>query len=359
MTQAAAPSLSIIEGYYGRPWSWAARTATMRALAPHGYRSFIYAPKADPFLRRRWREPHPRAEAEEIARFAEACAEAGAAFGVGLSPFEIYRCFDQEARAALAARIDHLCGLGVRVLAILFDDMHGDAPGLADVQADILHWIADRGCVARLVMCPTYYSDDAALDVVFGERPAGYLEALGARLDPAIEVFWTGPEVCSRELTAGHLARVAGQLRRRPLLWDNYPVNDGPRMSRHLHLRAFTGRRSDIAPHIAGHAVNPASQPVLSRIPMLTLVESYREAGDYDYGQAFDTAAALVLGEPLARAVRRALPALQDLGLDGLDEAARMRLSRRFSGYDHPAAHEILDWLAGAWTITREEMEAS
>ena len=68
--------LGLIEGYYGRPWSWTDRVETMRFLAPHGYGFFLHAPKADPFLRRRWKEPHPPEAAVEIAAFARACAEA-------------------------------------------------------------------------------------------------------------------------------------------------------------------------------------------------------------------------------------------------------------------------------------------
>ena len=43
---------------YQRPYSWAERTELMRTLKPHGYGFYLYAPKADAFLRRRWREPH-------------------------------------------------------------------------------------------------------------------------------------------------------------------------------------------------------------------------------------------------------------------------------------------------------------
>ena len=35
-------------------------------------------------------------------------------------------------------------------------------------------------------------------------------ERLGRLLDPAVGVFWTGEEVCSREYGPAHLARVAG-----------------------------------------------------------------------------------------------------------------------------------------------------
>jgi hyaluronoglucosaminidase len=351
--------LGLIEGFYGRPWSWAERAKTIAFLAPHGYGFYIYAPKADAFLRRRWREPHPAEALEGLAALAAQCATSGVRLGVGLSPFEIYRGFDRAAKADLARKLGELAAAGITDLAILFDDMRGDLPGVAGAQIDILHWIAERTTARRLIFCPTYYSDDPLLDRAFGHRPSGYLEALGAGLDPAIDVFWTGEEVCSRAYSTGHLERVGEALRRKPVIWDNYPVNDGPVMSRSLHLRAFTSRPATMAGHISGHAVNPALQSVLSRIPALTLADSYRLGEGYDYGAAFGRAAALVLGDELGAIVHGHLSTLQDIGLDRLDEAAKARLRTRYQSIDHPAAREILAWLEGAWTISRAEIEAS
>jgi len=353
------PPLGLIEGYYGRPWSWAARQKTAVFLATYGYGFYLYAPKADAFLRRRWREPHPPTEAAAIANFAAECMGMGVSFGVGLSPFEIYLDFGAEAKAALADKLKHLDSLGVRRLAILFDDMRGDVPDLARTQADILHWVAARTRAERVILCPTYYSDDPALDRFFGGRPDRYLETLGETLDPSIDVFWTGPEVCSRELRAGHVERVGEQLRRHPLIWDNYPVNDGPRMSRFLHLRAFTGRDATIAPLIAGHALNPALQPVLTRIPALALAESYAAGADYDYRAAFERAARTVLGDALAALVSPRVSTLQDVGREGLSLESAARLRERFAGFNHPGAREVVDWLDGAWRITAEEVAAS
>jgi hypothetical protein len=350
--------LGIIEGYYGAPWSWEERGAQVDFLAPHGYGFFTYAPKADPFLRRRWQEEHPSDEAAAMARFSAHCRSAGVRFGVGLSPFEIYRDFGAEARAALARKLAALDAIGVDDLGILFDDMRGDLPGLARSQADILHFVADNSRATRIIACPTYYTDDPILDRVFGERPAAYLEDLGRMLDPAIGVYWTGEEVCSREFSPGHLARVVGQLGRKPTLWDNYPVNDGPRMSPFLHLRAFTGRPASIGGQIAGHAVNPALQPTLTRIPALTLAASYRLGEAYDYGRAFDEAAAMVLGPELARHVRGHLILLQDTGLDRMGDAAG-RLRARYAPIDHPAAREIVAFLDGAYACTPEMMEGA
>jgi hyaluronoglucosaminidase len=356
MAATAGIPLGIVEGYYGRPWSWEARTETAAFLADHGYGFFIYAPKADAYLRRRWREPHPRDEAESLRAFAVRCAALGVDFGVGLSPLELYRNFNAEAKAALAGKLAQLDDLGTRHLAILFDDMRGDLPRLAASQAEILHWIGERTRATTLIVCPTYYSDDPALDRFFGARPDRYLEDLGQALDASIQVFWTGPEVCSRELRPGHLARVAEQLRRKPLLWDNYPVNDGPRMSPFLHLRAFTGRSAANAAHVVGHAVNPALQPVLTRIPALTLPEAYALGESYDYRVAFEQAAMRVLGPKLAGPVGRRLATFQDIGLDRLGEDAS-RLRARFAAVDHPGAREIVAWLDGAWRVTGGDME--
>ncbi|HWA88843.1 MAG TPA: beta-N-acetylglucosaminidase domain-containing protein [Rhizomicrobium sp.] len=349
-------ALGIIEGFYGTPWSWQARAETIAFLAPHGYRFYLYAPKADAFLRERWQEDHPRETEERLQALAATCRDNGVRFGIGLSPFEIYRDFDRNARAALARKLSFLGHLGIDDLAILFDDMKGDDPELAAKQVEIVHWIAERAVADRLIVCPTYYTDDPLLDRVFGRRPDDYLEEFGARLDPSIDVFWTGEEVCSRAFSTGHLARVAGLLGRKPFLWDNYPANDGKRMSQFLHLRAFTGRPANIAEFAAAHGVNPACQPVLSRIPALTLARSYAQGDDYEYGRAFEEAATAVVGSVLARLLQQDLVLLQDTGLDRLDGAAQ-RLRKRYGEHDHPAAREVIAWLDGEYRY-RAELES-
>lgn len=351
------PELGIIEGFFGRPYSWDARAEMVRALGPAGYGFYLYAPKADAFLRKRWREPYPEAELAALAAFAAVCRESGVRFGVGLSPFELYRAFDGPAQHALAGKLAQLVELGLDDLGVFFDDMRGDLPDLAARQAEIVRWIAERAGGARLIVCPSYYSDDPVLDRVFGQRPPRYLEDLGAGLDPAIQLMWTGEEVVSRAYSPGHLARVAEQMGRLPFLWDNYPVNDGPRMSRHLHLRAFTGRPASIGPCVSAHGINTASQPVLSRIPALTLVDSYRQGEAYEYAAAFRRAARAVLGPDLADAVERNLLTLEDGGLLDMDAARKAALRERFSAFDHPAAREILDWLDGAYAIGADELQ--
>lgn len=351
------PPLGIIEGFFGRPYGWEERADMVRALAPAGYGFYLYAPKADAHLRKRWREPYPEGQLERLAAFAATCREAGVRFGVGLSPYELYRDFDGGARAALAAKLDQLTSLGLDDLGIFFDDMRGDLPGLAAAQVEIVHWVAERAPDVRLVVCPSYYSDDPVLDRVFGQRPPDYLEDLGAGLDPGIDLMWTGEEVCSLQVTPAHLARVTAQMRRNPFLWDNYPVNDGPRMSRFLHLRGFTGRPAAIGEHLAAHGINAASQACLTRIPALTLADSYRQGPAYAYADSFRRAARQVLGEAFAALIERNLLALQDSGLDGMSDELKGKLRERLAEHDHPAAREIEAWLDGAYAIGADELQ--
>jgi hyaluronoglucosaminidase len=346
------PELGVIEGYFGRPWRHDERQHVLARLRGFGFSFLHYAPKADAFLRRRWCEPHPDAALAELVELAAHCRRLGLRFGVGLSPFELYRDFSAGARQCFIDKVRSLDATGLDELAILFDDTRGDVPALAAREAEIVHAAMANTRASRVLMCPTYYSDDCMLDAVFGQRPPGYLEDLGRRLDPRVGVYWTGEEICAREFGSAHLARVGEQLQRKPTLWDNYPVNDGPRMSRFLHLRAFTGRPVAIGPHVAAHAINPALQPHLSLIPAATLAAGYRDGAAYAYMGAFREAARTLAGPGLAALLEQDLCALQDRGIDQLGED-RERLRARYAAVDHPMAAEVRRWLDGEYSADR------
>lgn len=348
--------LGVVEGFYGEPWSWEAREASLPFLAAEGYSQYYYAPKGDAWLRKRWREPLPLAHRERLARLSAQCFSLGIDFGVGLTPVGLTEDgWNDVARAALGRRLAELAEMQIDRLALLFDDMSG-SPDLARRQIEIAHWVQERSGAQGLALCPTYYSDDPVLDRLFGPRPTGYLEELGRDLDPSFEIFWTGEQICSKSYSEPHLQRVAEQLRRKPLLWDNYPVNDTPKLCLKLNLRPFSGRPPVAREWLTGHLVNPMNQPLLSRVPLATLRDD-DSASDRD---RFLRAAARVTGPALAERLWQDLELLADRGLDDLSNLERETLIHDYQRLapEAPAAREVIEFLTGHSRISAEQVRA-
>ncbi len=348
---ASAP-VGIIEGFFGKPWSWDDRTAYAGFLAELGFQFYIYAPKDDRLLRQRWREPWPEATMEVATSTAAAYREKGVKFGIGLSPFELHLQDPAANTADLREKVRQLNDVGPEILCILFDDMRGDDPELASRQAAIADEICAVSTADHFIACPSYYSFDPVIERVYGTRPQGYLADLGRLLDPEIDIFWTGPRVCSRSYPKAHLDEVADLLRRRPFLWDNYPVNDSKLMSPFLHLGPFHDRPAELREQIAGQAVNPMNQAWLSRLPLHSLATSYELGDAYDPAAAYATACRALCGEALAEALISDFEIFQKKGLEGMDATERDAMDKRYGAFrGDPYAAEVLRWLAGDYVF--------
>ena len=338
------PYAGVIEGFFGRQWSWADRAAYAAMLGSNGFDFYIYAPKGDQNLRHSWNEDWPDETWTELLRLKEIYLDRGVQFGIGLSPFDVQQNYDRAAKDALIAKTQRINNLDPDIFCILFDDMKGDVENLARIQVDMSHLISGASKARRKIVCPSYYSDDPVLEKVFGKAPANYLEDLGRGLDASLDIFWTGPLVCSVDYPRGHLEDVARRLDRKPFLWDNYPVNDGARKSNHLHLAPF--RSHDCADLIAGHAVNPMNQANLSRLPILTLVASYQPG--YQSQRALEDALERE-GCPaeLTARLRQDIAVFQDDGL------LKMPVTELLEAYRaqpaHPYREEVIDWLSGGY----------
>lgn len=347
------PPLGIIEGFFGRSWSWPERAGYADFLVDSGYQFYIYAPKDDRYLRKNWQQDWPEESFSALRTLRETYRTRGVEFGIGLSPYEIYLNPDSHQRAALTKKIQRINELQPDILCLLFDDMRGDLPGLAQIQCELVQLASEYSTARQIIFCPTYYSFDPVLEKVFGARPQNYWQALGAGLDPQINIFWTGPKVCSTDYPLTHLQEVTALLARQPFLWDNYPVNDGAVKSGHLHLRAFGEDRAHLAGHIAGHAINPMNQAFLSQIPLLSLPQAYRDGDVYNPQQAFADACTRVCRPAVAKALSEDVGLFQDLGLGQLNDYQRQQLFKRYQKWAHnePCAQEVCDWLAGLYVF--------
>jgi len=345
--------IGVIEGFFGKPWSWSAREAYAEFLAEQGYAFYILAPKDDAILRKRWRDDWSEGEWAALSMIRESYRKAGVLFGLGLSPWELYKDYDGTGKADLEAKVHRLDMLKPDILAILFDDMPGASDELASVQARITMDALNASTAPVAMACPTFYSDDPVYEDAYGAIPPSYLRDFATGLDPAVHVHWTGPITCSKDFPAEHLANVAERMGRKPFIWDNYPVNDGPIMAKKLNLRAFENRGPELKTLTTGLAANPMNEAFLSWVPLATLPKNIADH-DYDRDASFREAAATFCGEEMGTALVQDLALFHDVGLDGIDESRATELSEKYKEFGNVFALEIIRWLAGDYAPSAE-----
>lgn len=335
----------LVEGFYGRPWRDADRRAYARLLPQLGLNSYLYCPKADPFLRRQWQRHWPRPRWRALLDLAACYRRAGLYFGVGLSPFALYRRYGDAERRQLREKVSRLAELQGGLLALLFDDMPGDVPDLAERQAEIVADVRAWSPQARLLMCPTYYSRDPVLEKHFGAMPPDYWERLGELLPVEVDVFWTGNRVCAERIAAADLAPLARAFGRPLTLWDNYPVNDGALRSKYLYLDPLPEREPGLGGCLAGHFCNPMNQAWLS-LPALRGLAELHTGAQLPAGWE-----AQQLGAPLWACLQRDRELFQRAGLDGLAPDRREALAAEYDALSCPAGAEVAAWLRGEFAF--------
>ncbi len=340
-------TFSLIEGFFGPAWSWTERRSLAGFLRRYGFGAYFYAPKVDPYLRKRWQEAHPPEMWAELQILARTFESAHIEFGVGLSPFELHNELTAENKQIFRDNVARLTDLGIGRLGIFLDDMKGGAD-LAARQAEICE-LARSATSVPIFFCPTYYSPDPVLDRVFGARPAGYVEDLGRLLPPEIDILWTGEKVISPEISAAHLRDVAKLLRRKPFVWDNLFANDGPRQCAYLKLKPVAGRTLEAAREASGWTLNPMNQFELSKIAALSFMYTLE-------GRENPVFAAIeeLCDKPLAGFIVDHTPVFCDTGLKAMEPSQVQKLQTDLTHFKNPAAAEISRWLAGDYNVGSE-----
>jgi hyaluronoglucosaminidase len=283
----------VVEGFYGIPWTHEARIDALEFLAPRGCNAYVYAPKDDPKHRADWRTPYDRGERESFAELAQASTANAVRFGFAISPGLDITYESEKDRATLMTKLAPLRDAGIEWFLLLVDDIPMQA-GLAPRQASLATWLHAQLGGAAFTVCPTEY---------LGTRPSPYLSELGAGMPSEIDIMWTGPTVCSPQISVGDALGWADALGgRRVLVWDNYPVNDAL-MTRSLHLGPYGGREPELCEVVGGVLCNPMTQTYASLVPLATAMDFLRAPDEYDAGESWARAIADVGGEraePLA-----------------------------------------------------------
>jgi hyaluronoglucosaminidase len=273
----------VIEGFYGTPWTHAERMDMIAFLKRHGFNAYMYSPKNDPYLRERWQDPHPQ---EALDRLTELIRQAeGLRFTYCLSPGLSMEYANDDHVHRLMEKYVSMYERGVRHFGLLFDDiplqlMHAEDRERFEHLAEahtvttLKVWETMSGWKdpVTLVVCPTLYNGT-------GNEP--YITYLGRHLPPEIHLFWTGRFVCSPFLTEADAVRFCEHTGRRPLIWDNYPVNDLA-MADELHIGPLLHRDPQLYRHAEGYVANAMEYAESSKIPLITIADYLRDPEGYD-----------------------------------------------------------------------------
>lgn len=345
-----AAYLGIIEGFYGQRYSKQEREGVYAFAQEHGYSFYIYAPKEDKQLRDEWtQEISPEYQAM-ISDLATNAHRTGLDFGVALSPLNLTANFEEQ-KDILLERVKKLCAsTSCEIFCLLFDDMVKDSEHVGAVQNKIIKEVekALPEHVSHFIICPSYYSDDPILDRLFGERPKNYFDELLADMPERVNIFWTGPQVLSEDITVEHVQYVTKLLGRKPFIWDNYPVNDGKKIHNFLFLKKFHGRRG-LAPYVTGHAVNPMVQPVLSTLAEITIPLIYKGKSNEEINAAHLAHAKKLFGLATTMILKYDnLDLLTRIGLNNMTSRDKARFLEFSVMEDKPALKEIGDFISGS-----------
>jgi hyaluronoglucosaminidase len=287
----------VIEGFYGNPWTHEQRLDMIRFIGAHGMNTFVYGPKDDPLVRRRWREPY---DGDALARLAEVVAtgtDAGVEIAYAISPGLSIRYSSAHDLEPLVAKLEQVGALGITRFALLLDDLpmelahEVDRVAFGDIgraHAELATAVAARIGPARgLIVCPLVYHGR-------GDEP--YLATLAAPLDLRVDILWTGRAICSPFLEVDDARRFTATAGRPPLYWDNYPVNDVA-MGWELHIGPYLGRDAGLPAVSRGILANPMELPEASKIPLGTIADYLADPVRYDPGMSLAHAIREVAGD--------------------------------------------------------------
>jgi len=291
-SEAAFEIRGVIEGFYGKPWSHEQRLKGLQYFADCNMNHFMLAPKDDPWQRFDWRVPFKEEFLNQVQILHKSAELNGITLSVSLSPGLTVSYSDPNDVKAIMVRYEQLYKVGVRHFGLLVDDIPWELQheedirrfaSIADAHASYANEIYSQlqkiESGLRLSVCPLVYR---------GRGTEPYIVTLGNSLAGAIDLMWTGRQICSEYLDSVDAIAFKKTTSKRPFYWDNYPVNDVG-MINELHVGPITGRQADLGEYSAGLLANPMDRFELSLIAIGTIGDYLWDSKNYDSEKSWFT----------------------------------------------------------------------
>jgi len=303
-----APSIrGIVEGFYGLPWTDSQRLNMFSFMEQEHLNTYVYAPKDDPYQRVDWRQQYPSSKLSQMKSLVTGAKGDGIAFVYSISPGmtgtsttlmnDSITYSSSADRRALEAKIGQLESIGVSTFMLSFDDI---VTQLKPADAKVY---ASNYAKAQMQLANAVYADEKGKYANFqlwfvptsyyGLIDGPYWQTLRGTLNSHIQVIWTGRSVLNKTITTSQAETITQMLGRKPILWDNYPVNDytyvGTR-NHQLMLGPLEGRDATLPSHLAGYLSNPMLQPAASKLALETIADYLQHPAVYQPQAAWESA---------------------------------------------------------------------
>lgn len=275
------PVRGIVEGYYGNPWSREDRLDMMQNFMPHSRLNvYIYGPKDDPYHHGSMAtEPYPADKAAELSELAQEGLKNKVHFVWAMHPGN---AIEGDDRTKAVEKFNKMYDLGVRQFAVFFDDISNydvnkQVEFLNHINAEVVKKHSD---VAPLIVCPSQYNQAWSGN-------GDYHVTMGAALDSDIEVMWTGRGVVDIKLgdASKWFTEKSG---RKPLIWENYPVNDYGYTVRPLLMSPYPAPDANISSLTTGLTSNPMEYYRASMVALYGMGDFAWNSAAYDDWQSWD-----------------------------------------------------------------------
>ncbi|MEQ8525658.1 protein O-GlcNAcase [Gracilimonas sp.] len=307
--------IGVVEGFYGTPWTHEARLDMVSFMGEVGMDTYFYAPKDDPYHRAKWREPYAGEKLEEFSELISVSKQSGVDVFFAISPGLDIVYSDSADFAALNNKLQAMVGLGVEHFALFLDDVPEDLRHAADKEqyenlaaahADLINRLWDKLKEQNIefVVCPTTYTS------AWGNRD--YIQELGETIPQEISLFWTGEDVAIAKITEAETRDWKRLIQRKPLIWDNFPVNDfeGWRPI----LGPLRGRSPNLPKVAEGIIANPMDRPYSSMIPLYTVADYGKDPAGYEPDTALHEAVTSLAGEKALAHIMPVVKTYSDYG---------------------------------------------
>ncbi|MFB5663456.1 protein O-GlcNAcase [Alteribacillus sp. HJP-4] len=301
MTNSPFDVRGVIEGFYGVYYTFEERNDLLSFLGRNNYNLYIYGPKNDRQHRAKWREPYPEYIMSKFLKNVNTARDYGVEFCYSLGPGVSMVYSSSEEMQHIKEKFISFFRIGVRSFSLLLDDIPFELQHKADIDLyqssaeahaavcnNIYDWLKGMDSSCSLSMCPTDYAGPT--------RGNEYLPILKQQLHPEIDMFFTGPDICSKTISTTTVQAFRERTGQNPVIWDNYPVNDLA-MSPELHIGPIRGRDDDLYKEAKGFLVNPMNQPEASKIPLLTFADYFNDPHHYQPESSWNHALKEIAGK--------------------------------------------------------------